>query len=113
MYNFSPIQGTRTKMMKTQRTNPSPTFNQDQDLVPWIGGQLYIEILNMYFSNIRDISGYVGKLPEQHFNVWMCSNPMNNIFLGEIQMKSGSWSGTNITDPVKPELTAGPNGGYC
>ena len=42
--------------------NMSPTFNQDQDLVPLIGG-------------------YVGKLPEQHFNVWMCSNPKDNIFV--------------------------------
>ena len=81
MYSFPPIQGTRSKKMENYRTNMSPTFNQDQDLVPWIGGQLYIEMLNLYFSNIPDICGYVEKLSEQHFNVWMCSNPGDNIFI--------------------------------
>ena len=32
-----------------------------------------------YFSNILDIHEYVGKLREQHFSVWMFSNPGDKI----------------------------------
>ena len=37
-------------------------------------------MLNLYVSNIPDICGYVAKLSKQQFNVWMRSNPGDNIF---------------------------------
>ena len=36
-------------------------------------------IINLVFSSYLDIYDYVGKLPEQHFSVWLCSNPGDNI----------------------------------
>ena len=36
-------------------------------------------MLIWYFSNNLDIYDYVGKLPEQHFVVWLFSNPGDNI----------------------------------
>ena len=32
-----------------------------------------------YFSNILDVYDYVGKLPYQHFSVWLFSNPGDKI----------------------------------
>ena len=40
-----------------------------------IGEELYIEMLVRHFSIDPDIYGYVGKLLEQHFNVWLFLNP--------------------------------------
>ena len=36
-------------------------------------------MLIWYFSNKLDIYDYVGKLPEEHFNVWLFSNPGDSI----------------------------------
>ena len=36
-------------------------------------------MLIWYFSNNLDIHDYVGKLPEQHFSVWLFSNPRDKI----------------------------------
>ena len=47
------------------------------DIVPWIGEYPYT--LMWYFSNNLDIYDYVGKLPEQHFSVWLFSNPGDKI----------------------------------
>ena len=38
-------------------------------------------MLIWYFPNNLDIFDYVGKLPEQHFSVWLFSNPGNKIFI--------------------------------
>ena len=35
-------------------------------------------MLIWYLSNNLDIYDYVGKLPEQHFSVWLFSNPGDN-----------------------------------
>ena len=56
------------------RDNLSPTFNQYQDLVRWIGEQQYFEMLIRHFSNNPNVCGYVGKLPEQDLNVLLSSN---------------------------------------
>ena len=49
------------------------------DIVPWIGEQQCIEILVRHFSNNPDICGHVKELPEQNFNVWLCSNSEDKI----------------------------------
>ena len=67
-------------MMEDQGTNLFPSFDKDQDLVPWIGEQLYIEIWIRYFSNDPDLNGYVGKLLEQLCNVQKFSNPGEKMF---------------------------------
>ena len=36
-------------------------------------------MLIWYFSNKLDIYDYVGKLPEQHFSVWLLYNPGDKI----------------------------------
>ena len=51
------------------------------DLVPWIGGQRWIEMLLRYFSNNPDICGYVGELPEEHIILRMFSNPGYTILI--------------------------------
>ena len=39
-------------------------------------------MLIWYFSNNLDIYDFVGKLPKQHFNVWLLSNPRDkSLFL--------------------------------
>ena len=71
--------------MENYGTNMSPTFNNNQDLVPWFGEQQYIEMLVQHFPNNPDISGYVWKLPELNFNEWLFSNPGDkNLILIEI-----------------------------
>ena len=65
--------------MESYRTNVSPTFDKDPDLVLWIGGQLYIEIWIRHFFNNPEILDYVGKLLEQLFNIGMLSDPGDKI----------------------------------
>ena len=36
-------------------------------------------MLTWYFSNKLDIYDFVGKMPEQHFSVWLFSNPGDNM----------------------------------
>ena len=79
MYCYSPIQGTRLKKDGNYVTNLSPIFNKNQDVVPWIGEGQYNKMLFCNFSKNPDICGYVGKLPEQHFNVRLFSNPGDKI----------------------------------
>ena len=67
--------------MENYETNMSPTFNKNLDINPWIGGQQCFEMSVWYFSNNPDSGGYVGKLPEQHFNERMLSNPRDNILI--------------------------------
>ena len=87
--------GYKVKKMENHGINLSPTFNKDQDLVPWIEGQLYIEMWIRYFSNNPDIHGYVGKLSEQLCKIRMFSNPGDKIiFFCQNLIKSGSPSGT-------------------
>ena len=52
--------GQGPKKMKNNRTNLSCTFNNNLDLVPWIGEEPYIQMLIWYFSNNLDIYDYVG-----------------------------------------------------
>ena len=47
-------------------------FQQEQTSVLWIGEQPFTEMLFSQFSNIIKI---VGKVPDQHLNVWLFSNP--------------------------------------
>ena len=61
--------GQGPKKMENYGTNLSLTFNKNQVLAPWIGKQLYIEIMVGHFSNNPDIHGYFKKLL-QHFSVW-------------------------------------------
>ena len=60
----------------TDLSHSSPSF---LGLVPWIWKRPYIKILILYFSNNLDKYDYVGKLPEQHFSVWLFFNPGDNI----------------------------------
>ena len=47
-----------------------------------------------YFSNNLDIYAYDGKLPEQHFSVWLFSNPGDNIvfFLKVYKARISEWN---------------------
>ena len=72
------------KRWKTTGQNLSPTFNKNQDLVPWIEGQRCIEMLVRYFSTNPDICDYDGKLPKQHFNAQMFSNPGYKILICDV-----------------------------
>ena len=59
----------------------SHRFSFFLDLVPSIGEQQYVDMLVKQFSNSPDIYGYVEKIPEQHFNVWLLSNPGDKILI--------------------------------
>ena len=67
--------------MENYGTNLSPTFNKNYYLVPWIGEQQYIEMLVWHFSIHPEYVAMYGQLPEQHFNVWLFSNPEDNILI--------------------------------
>ena len=41
--------GQGQKKMEKEETNMSPSFNKNQDLVPWIGGKQCIKILVQHF----------------------------------------------------------------
>ena len=75
----SPIQGTRSKTDGKQWDKSVPYFNKNPDFVPWIGGQLDIEMLIRYFSNNPDICCHVGKLLKLPFKVRLFSNPGDKI----------------------------------
>ena len=52
---------------------------------------------DQYFSIDPDLYSYVGKLPEQHFNVWSFSNSGDQfLILVKKIVKPGSQSGTYI-----------------
>ena len=53
-------------------------------------------MLTCYFSNNLDIYDYVRKLPEQHFSVWLYSNPGDKTLF----MKPGSLSGTYLNKAI-------------
>ena len=53
----------------------------NKDLVLWIGEEQCIEILFCHFSDNPDICVHVGKLPKQHFNVRLFSNPGDKILI--------------------------------
>ena len=38
-------------------------------------------MLVLHISNNHDVYGYVGKLPEQYFNMWLFSNPRDKILI--------------------------------
>ena len=61
---------------ETDLSRSSPSF---LDIVPWIWKYPYIPMLILYLSNNLDIHDYVGKMPKQHFGVWLFSNPGDKI----------------------------------
>ena len=54
-------------------------FQQKLNFVPWIGEQPYTEILFWQFSNIIIYVKTVGKILDRHLNVWVFSNPWDNV----------------------------------
>jgi hypothetical protein len=44
-------------------------------------GDRSLEMLIWHFSMDPDIYNYAGKLPKQHFNVWLFSNPGEKILI--------------------------------
>ena len=75
VYGFSPILGTRSRFL----------LNVWDIFVPWFSiffGPCPLDLRITIYSNVDlvcsnnlDIYDYVGKLPEQHFSVWLFSNP--------------------------------------
>ena len=65
---------------KKYKANQSPTFNKNQNLVYWIGGKQYIELLAPKLSNNPNICRYVEKLSEEHFKISLFSNPGYNMY---------------------------------
>ena len=49
------------KRSENHGTNLSPSFNKNNDLVPWNGEEQGIEMLFLHFSNNTDSCVYVGK----------------------------------------------------
>ena len=51
-------------------------------------------MLILYFSNNLDIHDNVGKLPKQHFSVWLFSNPGDKIIflLKFIEARISEWN---------------------
>ena len=54
-------------------------FQQELNFVPRIGEQPYTEMLFWQFSNIIIYVKIVGKIPDQHLNVWLFSNPGDKV----------------------------------
>ena len=77
--------------MENYGTNLAPTFNKNQDLVPWIVEQKYIKMLIWHFPNNPDMR-LCWKFPKQHLNVWLFSNPGDDILFLVNVTKQGSQS---------------------
>ena len=75
MVRPSQIQGTRSKKDEKLREKSVPYFQQESG--PW-RITIHSNVDLVFFNNL-DKYDYVGKLPEQHFSVWMFSNPGDNI----------------------------------
>ena len=67
--------GQGPKKTKNYGTNLSRIFNKNLELVSCIGESPYIQMMIWNFYLNLDIYDYVGKLQEQHFCVWLFSNP--------------------------------------
>ena len=59
----------------------SKIFIMNQNVVPWIKEQRYIKMLFQQFSNMTMKVKVVGKVQEQHFNVWLFSNPEDKVMI--------------------------------
>ena len=57
----------------------SLNFNKNQNFFPWIGEQLFTEMLFRQFSNITVYIRVVGKIQDQHFIVSLFSNPGDKV----------------------------------
>ena len=55
-------------------------------------------MLIWYFFNNMDVNDCVGKLPEQHFSVWLLSNPGHNVLflLKLIEARISEWNIFNL-----------------
>ena len=81
MYGYSPIQGTRSRLLLKVLHRFIPLFFI-------FFGCCFLDLrittssnVDLVFFNNLDINyyDYVGKLPEQHFSVWLFSNPGDKI----------------------------------
>ena len=79
VYGYSPIQGTRSRFFSTGQIC-SIVFHIFWTSSPGFENKHTFNV-DLAFSNNLDVYDYVGKLPAQHFSVWLFSNPGNNIFL--------------------------------
>ena len=55
------------------------SFQEEYNVVPWIGEQPYTEMLFRQFSNIIIYVKIVGKIPDQLLSVWLFSNPGDKV----------------------------------
>ena len=57
----------------------SLNFNKNFFFLPWIGEQPYTKMLFWQFSNMIIDVKIVGKIPDQHLNVWLSPNPGDKV----------------------------------
>ena len=79
MYGYFQIQETRSKKDGELRDKFVPYVEQESGSCPLDWTIPYTQMLIWYFSNNFDIYYYVGKLPKQHFSVWLVSNQGDEI----------------------------------
>ena len=105
MYGYSQIPGTKSKKDEKLRDKSVPYFQQESGpLSPGLENNHTLKCLSGIFSNDLDIFDYVGNLPEQHFSVWLFSNPGDRIlFLLKFnEARITEWKVSKIF--MKPEL---------
>ena len=57
-------------------------FNMNKNVVPWIGEKPYILVLfQLFFSYVTPYIRVFGKMPEQHYNVPLFSNPGDMVLI--------------------------------
>ena len=97
MYGFSQIQGTRSKKDWELYDKSVPYFHQESGPCPLDWRKTIHSNVDLVFSNNLDM--YVAELPEQHFSVWLFSNPGNKIFflLKFNEAKISEWN-INVLD---------------
>ena len=79
MYGYSQIQGTKSKIDEELRDKSVPYFPQESGPCPLDWRITIHSNVDLVFFNNLDIYDYVGKLPKQHFSVWLFSNPGDKI----------------------------------
>ena len=79
MYGYSQIQGTRSKKDRELWDKSISYFQQESGPCPLDMRITIHSNADFGFFNYLDIYDYVGKLPEQHFSVWLFSNPGDKI----------------------------------
>ena len=83
MHGCSQIHGDCPFSSLKYGTDLSSRFPTLKDLLPWLGGQRYIQIDSRKFSRNADIFVIPRKLSEIYLHAWLFSNPQGKDLINQ------------------------------